>query len=367
MGRWGGALDAYSAMNREFWKDRRVLLTGHTGFKGAWLATLLYRAGARLTGMSLAPQGDQNLWRAISDSIEIGEVILDLRDEKALEKQIAATAPQIVIHMAAQAQVRQGYRDPRETHTTNYLGTMNLLECLRSRSGLDCVLVVTSDKVYANNGENPRFDEDSPLGGSDPYSASKAATEILTQSYRDSFFAARGVPLATARAGNVIGGGDFSSERLIPDIYRAVTSGRPLVLRYPNATRPWQHVLDCLFGYVAYVEHLAAWKDAYIPTLNFGPDAASLTVSAVVEHFFHSFGRKGEWIEFQGDRPPEKQALELDNTRAMRVLGYRPLLSVNQTVEWAAEWYSAYASGESAFTLMTRQIERYETLRSRLQ
>ena len=268
-------------IERAFWRDRRVLLTGHTGFKGAWLALWLERLGAQVFGLALpptipSPRGFPN-WRPRRSRSRIG----DIRDAGVVARAVQEARPQIVIHMAAQALVRRSYRAPVETFATNVMGTAHLLDSLRGAEGLQAVLVVTTDKVYRNDGNGHPFAEDDPLGGADPYSASKAAAEIVVASMATSFFGGKGV--ATARAGNVIGGGDWSEDRLIPDIWRAVKAGKPLRLRNPEATRPWQHVLDPLAGYLRYAERLASGAD--VPkALNFGPlPGDALTVAEIAD------------------------------------------------------------------------------------
>jgi CDP-glucose 4,6-dehydratase len=240
-----------------FWPGKRVLLTGHTGFKGAWMAVLLNRLGADVDGLALPPQGEAALWRCIAPRLEITEHLVDLRDADAVDGVVTEARPDVIIHMAAQALVRQSYLDPLTTYSTNVMGTVNLLEALRRRKGLVAVLVVTSDKVYENSGGNNSFGEEDRLGGADPYSASKAACELIVKSYAESFFFGASVPIATARAGNVIGGGDWAADRLIPDIVRARIKGDVVRLRNPGARRPWQHVLDCLAGYLRFVEHIS--------------------------------------------------------------------------------------------------------------
>src|SRR5580704_2743255 len=242
----------------EFWRTRRVLLTGHTGFKGAWMSLWLESLGAEITGYALAPAGEPNLWSMVGAAPNAGaprSVIADIRDARRVAEAVAQADPQIVIHMAAQALVRESYRDPLNTYATNVMGTAALLQACRPLAHLECVIVVTSDKVYENLGEGRAFDESDRLGGHDPYSNSKACAELVTASFRDSFFA-DGPPIATARAGNVIGGGDWSEDRLIPDCVRALIEAEPVSLRYPDAIRPWQHVLEPLSGYLALAQAL---------------------------------------------------------------------------------------------------------------
>jgi CDP-glucose 4,6-dehydratase len=348
-------------MTPSFWKDRRVLLTGHTGFKGAWAATMMAGWGAKVTATALAPETDPNLWSLIRDRICIGEFTADLRDLDQVTFVCRSARPEIVIHMAAQAQVRSGYLDPLGTFASNFMGTANLLEALRGVDEVKAILVVTSDKVYANAEDGTMFAENSALGGSDPYSASKAATELATHSYAHSFFGPRGVAIATARGGNVVGGGDFSSDRLVPDLYRAVRAGLPVELRYPGAYRPWQHVLDCLSGYLAFLEFIYAKPIADPSALNFGPTSEGIiTVSELADAIGQRLGSSHSWIQAKGDFPPEKQALRLNAALARRTLGWGPRLDLSSTIEWTADWYARFAQGEDALLLMRQQIADFE-------
>lgn len=347
-------------MNPDFWRGRRVLLTGQTGFKGAWASVMLAAFGAKVTSFALAPATDPNLWQIVAKSVAIKSSHADLRDSAAVEDICKAAQPEIVLHMAAQAQVRESYRDPVATFSSNILGSVNLLQALRSCSNLHAVLVVTSDKVYANSETGAAFAEAAPLGGSDPYSASKGATEIAVRSYAESFFTPLGVPLATARGGNVIGGGDFSSDRLVPDLYRAASKRVPVELRYPAATRPWQHVLDCLAGYFSYAEYLFGRSIADPPSLNFGPlTNVSLSVAEVASAISERLGNKLAWRQAEGTFPPEKQMLHINSELATRTLDWRPRLDASETINWTAQWYADFAAGKNALDLMQSQIARY--------
>ena len=346
----------------KFWKDRRVLLTGHTGFKGAWLALWLSHMGARVVGLSLPPETKPNLFELAVIASQVDSHLGDIRDIARVKAMVASAAPQLVIHMAAQALVRRSYREPVETFATNIMGTANLLEAVRSVRNLEACLVVTSDKVYENDGKGTAFAETERLGGHDPYSASKAATEIVVESYRRSFFADTAAKPATARGGNVIGGGDFSEDRIVPDIWRAHRANEAVVLRYPDATRPWQHVLDCLSGYLVYAEHLAqgAVSDH---ALNFGPrDKTGLPVRELVGAMQSAIGAKVEWVQAPGPQPKEMPALALDCAKAERTLGWRSRLDAKQTIAWTAEWYKAFATGADVQAITRAQIERYAAL-----
>jgi CDP-glucose 4,6-dehydratase len=354
----------------EFWRGRRVFLTGHTGFKGAWLWLWLERLGARVTGYALAPQTRPSIWELIESRRAPASqggfsVIADIRDAARLREAVAAADPQIVFHLAAQALVRESYRDPLGTYATNVLGTGALLEACRPLEHVECAVIVTSDKVYANDGSGRPFEETDRLGGHDPYSNSKACAELLTASYRDSFFAG-GPPIATARAGNVIGGGDWSADRLVPDCVRALAAGAPVSLRYPESVRPWQHVLEPLGGYLTLAQRLIDTPQRAPRAVNFGPDAASFsTVKDLVERFSARFGAKPGWAQDGAAHPAEAKALTLSSSLAERALDWRPALKLEEAVAWTAEWYRAHAAKENMVAFSEEQIERYETLRRR--
>jgi CDP-glucose 4,6-dehydratase len=345
-----------------FWRDRRVLLTGHSGFKGAWAAMWLKRLGARVTGLSLAPDTEPSLWAKIGADLIDAEIIGDLRDPAVVGDAVARAQPSVVLHMAAQSLVRRSYAEPVDTFAVNLMGSVNLLEALRGAETLDAVLIVTTDKVYANSEQGRDFVEDDPLGGHDPYSASKAAAEIATASYAASFFAPRGIPLATARAGNVIGGGDWAADRLIPDVWRAAAEGKTVALRHPEATRPWQHVLEPLAGYFLYLEALAR-RQGVPRALNFGPPAgAAATVAKVAEAMAQALGAPGAWRRDEAPAPPEMKLLSLDPSRAIDTLGWRPRLSCEQAVQWSARWYAEHDGGADPLRLCQAQLDAYEKL-----
>jgi CDP-glucose 4,6-dehydratase len=349
-----------ASVNRAFWEGRRVLLTGHTGFKGAWAAAMLVDLGATVTGIALAPDGEPNLWSLFDGRLALDSTIGDLRNLSSTFDICRRARPQVVIHMAAQALVRRGYSLPVETFSSNFIGTVNLLEALRGAESVEAILVVTSDKVYRNKADGIPFKEDCELGGSDPYSASKAATEIIVRSYAESFFDVREVPVATARGGNVLGGGDFANDRLLPDIFRAAQEGKAVMLRYPHARRPWQHVLDCISGYLRYIEHLHGQRRAVPPTLNFGPlDTADMTVADVADVVGRRLGNAIPWRTASTQFAPEKQLLSLDCRLAKQVLGWSPRLSIADTLEWTAEWYAAFANGSDPLSLVCSQIDRF--------
>lgn len=357
------------ASGESFWGGRRVLLTGHTGFKGAWMSVWLKDLGAEVTGYALPPVGEPNLWSIIAGQSSGAKaphsVIADIRDVQRVGEALAQADPQIVIHMAAQALVRESYRDPIGTYATNVMGTASLLQGCRSLRHLECVIIVTSDKVYENCGGARAFDESDRLGGHDPYSNSKACAELLTMSFRESFFA-DGPPIATARAGNVIGGGDWSADRLIPDCVRAIGSGQPVQLRYPDAVRPWQHVLEPLSGYLTLAQGLVEAPQRTPRAVNFGPDPASFcTVREVVDAFGARIAGKSRWARTPDPQPPEAQSLTLSSALARHSLGWHPSLDFQESLSWTADWYLAYSAGENMLAFTESQIARYRAMKQR--
>lgn len=351
-------------LDREFWKSQRVFLTGHTGFKGSWTALWLSRMGARQLGYSLEPETRPSMFHLVGGMDGLESIIGDIRDPAGLSRAIAGFDPTVAIHMAAQPLVRRSYREPAETYATNVMGTLNVLQALRSAPNLRAVLVITTDKVYRNDDSGRAFREDDPLGGHDPYSSSKAACEEVVSCYRQSYYEDAGVRLATARAGNVVGGGDWSEDRLIPDIWRAVLKGEPVTLRNPASVRPWQHVLDPVSGYLRYVEALASEAGDSLPhALNFAPAAdAPMTVQEVTETLGRSLGMNETWKLAEGSQPVEMKLLMLDATLAGRSLGWQPRLTGRRAIEWSASWYLEQHKGGSARRLTEAQIDAYEAL-----
>ena len=348
--------------NPAFWAGKRVLLTGHTGFKGSWAAVWLAQMGAQVTGLALAPDQTPALFdqAGIADLVE--SHVVDLRDQAAVEALVSARQFDLVLHMAAQPIVRASIGDPVATFAANIMGTAHLLQALRAQPALAAVLVITSDKVYANNEQGRAFQETDALGGKDPYSASKAAAEIVTQSFARSYYEKAGVPLATARGGNVIGGGDFSRDRLVADIVRAGQAQGVTVLRHPEATRPWQHVLDCVAGYLVYLERLAS--DPAAPrALNFGPrpGGPEVTVGELATRATQALGAK-PWRHEPDPQSLEAKSLGIDASLARQVLGFESRLDAPAAVEWTMDWYRAQADGGDALSLVRDQISRYESL-----
>jgi CDP-glucose 4,6-dehydratase len=343
-----------------FWNGKRVLLTGHTGFKGGWAAIWLSRMGANVTGLALPPDPPGGVFDLARVAELVDSRLVDLRDRTAVAGVVDAGAFDVVLHMAAQPIVRRSIAEPVETFASNVMGTAHLLDALRARSGLQAVLVITSDKVYANAETGEAFAEGAPLGGKDPYSASKAATEILTASFARSYFDRAGVPVATARGGNVIGGGDVSPDRLVSDIVRAAAHGEAVTLRHPEAMRPWQHVLDCVAGYLVYAEALA--QDPATPrALNFGPKpgGAQISVGELASLAVEALGAR-PWRHEPDPHSIEAQALAIDTALARRALGFESRLDGPQAVALTMDWRRRQAAGEDALALCREQIEGYE-------
>lgn len=343
------------------WRGRRVLVTGHTGFKGTWLCARLLRLGATISGIALPPDGAHNLWREAGFERDVDSAFVDLRDADAAERAVAAARPEIVLHLAAQPLVRRGYREPILTYATNVLGTVHLLDAVRRRTNAAAVVVVTSDKVYLDRPVPGGYTESARLGGADPYSGSKAAAELVVETYRCAYFSEPGTPaLATARAGNVIGGGDFSEDRLLPDYFRARESGRPLVVRRPDAIRPWQHVLDPLAGYVLLAEALQRDR-TFASAWNFGPDEPAVAVRDVVGLFARAWGDDDpHGVRIEPSPEHESAVLEIDATASRTHLGWRSVWDTATATIKTAEWYRDYLHGTPASELVARDIEAFD-------
>jgi CDP-glucose 4,6-dehydratase len=347
-----------------FWRDRRILVTGHTGFKGAWLGLWLESLGAHVTGVALPPATEPSLFRSLSPWPGLRSITGDLRDPKVAGEVLADAAPEVVFHLAAQALVRVSYGEPVETFATNVMGTVHLLEAIRRTPTVRAVLVVTSDKVYENDGAGRPFREHDRLGGRDPYSASKACQEIVAASFRRSYFGDGTIRLASARAGNVVGGGDWAADRLVPDFVRAARAGEALKIRRPEATRPWQHVLDALAGYLLYAERLLSATE-FPSELNFGPSEQDVrSVRWVVERLTRLWGGALGSIVEPDDAAPEARALTLDAGLAARSLGFRPRLALDDALAWTVDWYRTFHAGQDMRAFSLEQIRRYEDLRS---
>jgi CDP-glucose 4,6-dehydratase len=346
--------------NPEFWRGRRVLLTGHTGFKGSWLSLWLTRLGARVSGMALAPQTDPNLFAAASVEGSVRGRLGDIRDLETTHAIATEADPEVVFHLAAQPLVLHSYKSPLETFATNVIGTLHVLEAIRYVRNVSVVVVITTDKVYVNQERVYPYREDDPLGGHDPYSASKAACEIGVECYRQSFLAAQGVAVASARAGNVIGGGDWSSNRLIPDIVRAWQAGDKVEIRRPDSVRPWQHVLEPLCGYLTLAERL--WNTPGLAgAYNFGPQSHQIaTVRAVVEIAQRAYGGGQALFANENSGPHEASVLSLEIAKARTILDFAPKWDLEEAVVRTMHWYRDFYQGASARDLCECDILAYE-------
>lgn len=347
--------------NPFFWAGKRVMLTGHSGFKGSWARLWLTQMGAEVTGYGLSPAATPSLHALLGSESATNEHFADIRDGDTLASAVRACDPQIVLHMAAQPLVRESYRTPVETFDVNVMGTARLLEATRAAPALKTVLVVTTDKVYRNDESGRHFPEDAVLGGHDPYSGSKAACELVVSTWRDSYLRERGIRVATARGGNVLGGGDFSADRLVPDIVRAALSGETLDIRSPMATRPWQHVLDCLNGYFVYAEALHGGQTD-VAALNFGPapDERQIPVRDVAAAIQTAMGLPTQWRDASSeDQPHEMKSLGLDPALAGRTLSWATRLSQDEAIAWTARWYDGWRRGADARDLTLSQIDAF--------
>ena len=355
--------------DREFWHDRRVLVTGHTGFKGAWLCLWLGSLGARVSGFSLPPATTPNLFMLADVGRRVDSQFGDVREASSVDAVMAQSRPEVVFHLAAQALVRRSYVDPVGTYATNVMGTAHVLDAARRASGLRAVVVITSDKCYENREWWWPYREDEAMGGHDPYSSSKGCAELVTAAWRRSFFPVDGaapVGVGSARAGNVIGGGDWADDRLVPDCMRAFAAGEPVVLRHPAAVRPWQHVLEPLAGYLSLAERLANDPRGFGEGWNFGPTAdEARPVAWVVDRLSRFWGGEARWQSDPGSHPHEAALLQVDAAKARARLGWTPRLSLEEGLRWTVDWYKRVAAGEDAAALSLDQIGRFERLAER--
>jgi CDP-glucose 4,6-dehydratase len=339
-----GRLPWRVCVDLSFWKGRRVLVTGHTGFKGAWLALWLERLGAEVSGLSLPAERPTEAYPSMAPWAALDESMVDIRDPEAVHVAVKRHNPEVVLHLAAQALVRRSYRDPVGTYETNVMGTVHLLKAVAATPSVRAAVVVTSDKVYANDNAGRAFREDDRLGHTDPYSNSKACAELVV----------------TARAGNVIGGGDEAEDRLLPDVRRSVQAAEPVPIRYPDAVRPWQHVIEPVSGYLALAEALMTQPVATPHAVNFGPGPSSCRpVREVVERVLEAWGT-GSWTHVRSPQPAEAALLELDSTLAARSLGWKPRLDLDEALTWTAEWWRAQEEGHDMRSFSTSQLADYE-------
>jgi CDP-glucose 4,6-dehydratase len=344
---------------------RRILVTGHTGFKGSWLSLWLHALGAEVTGFALPPPTNPSLF----EEARIGELIRhvegDIRDLAAMRAVMEETKPEIIFHLAAQPLVRLSYDQPVETYATNVMGTVHLLEAARQTGGVSAIVCVTSDKCYENREWVWPYRESDPMGGHDPYSNSKGCAELVISGYRNSYFppaaiAQGGIALASVRAGNVIGGADWATDRLVPDLVRAFERGEAPVIRSPNAVRPWQHVLEALGGYILIAQRLLAREAQFADAWNFGPaDDDTRPVSWIVEQMQGLWGGAADALPFKGERPHEATLLRLDCSKARAALGWRPALTLGVALDWIVQWHKQVATGADPRTVTMEQIVAY--------
>lgn len=352
-----------------FWIGKRVLLTGHTGFKGSWLSLWLQSMGAQVVGYALNPPTDPSLFEAAEVAKGMTSIIGDIRDLEHLRMVFATHQPEVVIHMAAQPLVRYSYIEPVETYSTNVMGTVNLLEAVRSTKSVKAVVNVTTDKCYENREWAWGYRENEAMGGYDPYSSSKGCAELVTAAYRNSYFhpekyKEHGVAIASGRAGNVIGGGDWADDRLIPDIMRAISAGKPVNIRNPHAIRPWQHVLEPLSGYLVLAQKLYEEGVAYAEGWNFGPnDEDAKPVQWIVEKLTQVWGAGASWVVDGGEHPHEAHYLKLDCSKAKSRLDWHPRWNLEESLEAIVEWQRAYQDGKAIKSVTLEQIQQYVNAR----
>lgn len=345
------------------WQGRRVLVTGHTGFKGGWLSLWLHQLGAEVTGFALPAPTDPSLFEQTRLAELVNHIEGDVRDMDALEAAVNAAKPEVVFHLAAQPLVRYSYDNPIETYATNVMGTVHLLDACRRAESVRAVVSITSDKCYENREWVWPYRESDPMGGHDPYSSSKGAAELVISAYRRSFFET-GARIASVRAGNVIGGGDWATDRLIPDIVRAMLAGERPLIRNPNSVRPWQHVMEALGGYLLIAERLLEGRDDFASAWNFGPsEDDAKPVAWIVDRMLDMWGSDG-WDRPNGAQPHEATLLKLDCSKARAALGWRPRFSLEKALEKVVEWHKGVAAGDDARELSFRQLEEYSSLGS---
>lgn len=351
-----------------FFKGKKVFITGHTGFKGSWLSLWFQLLGAKLTGFALAPPTTPSLFEIARVGEGMNSIIADIRDLERVKQEMAAVKPDIVIHMAAQPLVRRSYVDPVETYSTNVMGTVHMLEAVRNTPSVCSVVNITTDKCYENREWVWGYRENEPMGGHDPYSNSKGCAELVTSAYRSSFFNVEKydgirVALASVRAGNVIGGGDWAKDRLLPDVMNSFLAGRPVIIRNPNAIRPWQHVLEPLRGYLMLVEKLYSEGSTWAEGWNFGPNEVdAVPVVWIVEHLAKNWGPGAEWNIDCAPQLHEATNLRLDISKARSRLDWHPVLGIERTIDLITQWYREYTVGADMHRFTIQQIQQYSDL-----
>ena len=345
-----------------FWKDRRVFVTGHTGFKGSWLSLWLHFMGAEVHGYSLRPPTDPSMFEVAGvERTLTTSTLADIRDYDRLRAALAQARPEIIFHLAAQPLVRRSYQEPLETYAINVMGVVHLLEAVRATDGVRAVVNVTSDKCYENRESSHGYREDEPMGGHDPYSSSKGCSELIASAYRRSFLAAMGVAVATARAGNVVGGGDWAADRLVPDVLRALDSGTTLTIRFPGAVRPWQHVLEPISGYLMLAEHLYRAGDSFAEAWNFGPaEEDARTVGWVVQNLLARHPTL-TCVSDVSVQPHEANYLRLDSSKARERLSWKPRWLLETALEKTFDWHEAWRTGSDMCQITRAQIDGYLT------
>lgn len=354
-------MSSFAQTSRAFWQGKRVLLTGHTGFKGSWLSLWLQGMGAQVRGLALPPPTVPALFEVARVAEGMDHQVADIRDFAVVQSLVREFEPEIVLHLAAQPLVRLSYQQPVETYATNVMGTVHLLEAARHVGSVKAIVNVTTDKCYENREWAWGYREDEPMGGHDPYSNSKGCVELVSSAYRSSFLNAAGIAMATARAGNVIGGGDWALDRLVPDILRALEQGEPVLIRNPHAIRPWQHVLEPLSGYLLLAERLYTHGQAEAEAWNFGPrDEDAKPVQWIVERLCQSWGQEARWTLQPGEHPHEASFLKLDISKVRQRLHWTPRWTLATALQRIIDWHRAWLSGQDMRDFCLQQIHQYQ-------
>ena len=352
-------------MNPTFWKNKTVLVTGHTGFKGSWISIILKKFGANVIGFSKDIPTNPSMYKIASVNDEMKSIIGNINDSKHIKQVFEQNKPEIIIHMAAQAIVRESYKNPLETFSTNVMGTANILDAIRNSDSVKVCIIVTSDKSYRTKTDNSKYFEDDPMGGYDPYSSSKGCAELVTSSYRNSFFnpskfQEHQISIASVRAGNVIGGGDWGIDRLFPDIMRGIQNNSKIMIRNPESTRPWQFVLDPLFGYILLAEKMWECGKKFSQGWNFGPTKDDeKSVRWITEFIKNNTNKEINFEMDSSSQPHEEKYLKLDCTKAISELGWKSKMNIEKTLLWTLKWYLAYNEGYNMKELCERQIDEY--------